>query len=449
MAQVLITLLAILPIGAAEAEAESVSEEPPKALVLEYEGAVDTRGAEDDKWEALTSERWLEFGTHIRTGEDASADLLFSDNDLVSVEAEHVYVVGEGKPRPRPSESSFWKTVQSLFMDVSSVAGTRNAGSLSSQGMGSERIIPLAPFGGTLLSEEITLKWEGGARGRPFTVRLFDTAEQVVWETVTTQKTATLPRGQSPLEQGREYGWSVVQEGMPVAGSMAVTPRPFRVLTKDEAKRIERNAKSAGVVQAGQKQSAASLMRAALFYAECGLTVEADHALEQALGTPPSTDEFSRLAQAVRRANHASLAVTCFGRKAGESDAVPMTKPVNVLESGASFRISVQAMRHCYPYAFLIGSRGEWFRFWPVSEAETPAPLDALATLVLPSPYDEYPLDGNTGKELIIVLAATEPLRVDDQLEAAVRQFAQNPILLPDILDPAVTEAHLTVIDHR
>lgn len=223
-------LLPALPIHAQDAQ----------ALITELAGAVQIVRAETGSTVDAVWGTQLYSGDQVETLDGATASILFTNNNLITLGANSAMAIAGGPGADAPSqgvrrvEADLIAGVDDLTVrregdDLAALGGLRAGGRQAA-------LEPLSPRNTLIKTTQPSFAWHAAEPFEAYEVKVFN-SDGVVWRGTVTEPSATYPADAPALEPGTAYFWQV--EGDDLLNPVASQAVPFEVLSADRLAAVE------------------------------------------------------------------------------------------------------------------------------------------------------------------------------------------------------------------
>lgn len=302
LASVFVALLLSLLASLAQAQ-----EEAPLAVLMSVRGPVNVVSTDG-------STRLASFGMHlhpgdeVQTGEDASAEILFSSGNLVEIGPQSQTSVGRQRPAGQESSKSF-QSVQN-FLKLRESRGTSSISALRSGGP-REELWLRHPCQSRVSSRELVFSWK--AKGAPPEVKftLYGKDGAVFETTVKNSTEFHYPSKAPPLDPGITYSWTVETADPFVIPPLRSPAGFFEVLNEEENARV---LTELSLIEGDEAASGRHLYRASVYYQHGMLDDAVDEASSALEEDPKNNDLRGILARLLSEAGRSSEAISEYDR---------------------------------------------------------------------------------------------------------------------------------------
>jgi len=215
------------------------------ALITEIKGSVSVARANASEFKAVTWGTQLFEGDRVKTGSTASASILFSNNNLLTLGANSSMTISGGST---PSSASPMREVDSDLLASASDLTLHRAGEGEIAALGGLRssasgspLEPVSPRNTRIVSTAPVFVWESDGGYDSYRVKVLSDAG-LVWSGETDGLSLAYPEDAPALAAGKDYYWQVEGEDLIDSDKSAMVS--FKILS----------AESQAVVVAGENQ---------------------------------------------------------------------------------------------------------------------------------------------------------------------------------------------------
>jgi len=304
-ALLLVALALVHPLLPADAVAQDGAE--PLAVLMSVQGTVTVQAA-DGGTRAGAFGMHLNPGDTVQTGEDASAEILFSSGNLVQVGSNSRTGVGQPRTASGSSNPNF-QSVQS-FLKLKDSRGTSSVGTLRSGGT-REALSLRQPCQSRVSVDDLRFSWHSEDPAPELKLPLYG-EDGVVFETeVLDAEEFASPADAPELVPGVSYSWTVETTDPLVIPPLRSPTGLFELISDEEQKKLD---DQLAAVDAGMSTESGHLYRASIYYGY-GMLDQAIEETSTALEDDLANDELrSILARLLNEAGRSAEAVEEYDR---------------------------------------------------------------------------------------------------------------------------------------
>lgn len=263
-------------------------EAPPLAVLMSCSGDVTVVKPDGSSVKGSFGQQ-LAAGDEIRTGKDASADILFENGNYISIGAGSTMKVQgsktNGNDPVKPMGDNGFQVAQN-FLKLKSAQGTSAITGLRNSGEWEEQLRAISPRGGTrVIDIRPTFVWEAGEPDEELQLTVYSDAA-VHWKsTIQGVTELTYPDDAPALAAGPSYSWKLETTDplrYPPLSSQAVF---FEIISEDERGNLETTLKR--IDEDGSLSEVSRHVMRASVYFNHGLLANAVGETEAAVSAAP------------------------------------------------------------------------------------------------------------------------------------------------------------------
>jgi len=234
--RVALALIVLLPFYSQRVRAQA---DGHLALITEISGAVSIARVHTAEFKAVTWGTQLFEGDRIKTGGEATASILFSNNNLLTLGANSSMTISGGAS---PSGASPMREVDSELLAVASDLTLHRAGAGEIAALGGLRsaasgnvLEPVSPRNTNIISRTPEFVWQTDGEYDSYRVKVLSD-EGLVWSGSSDGSIIRYPDNAPALMAGMDYYWQV--EGEALLDTVKSTMVSFRIITEDNQAKV-------------------------------------------------------------------------------------------------------------------------------------------------------------------------------------------------------------------
>jgi hypothetical protein len=262
----LLSLLLVIPNGARAQATQQL------ALITEVSGAVSVARAGESTFDPVTWGTQLFEGDRIKTDSDASASILFSNNNLLTLGSNSSMTIAGGST---PSSATPMREVDSDLLASASDLTLHRAGEGEIAALGGLRsgssgnvLEPLSPRNTNIVATSPVFIWQSNGEFDAYRVKILSD-EGLVWSGEATGFDLAYPADAPSLKPGTDYYWQV--EGEDLLDTEKSSMVSFRILDPEIQTVIENGEARIGKLFGDDPESTNYYYVLGSFYAKHGM----------------------------------------------------------------------------------------------------------------------------------------------------------------------------------